>query len=59
METLDLANKEKALRVMPHQLLLCTRMVLLLEYIMKHLYNAPQWLLQHVSLEIYFNSSKY
>ncbi|KAI8429562.1 hypothetical protein MSG28_000184 [Choristoneura fumiferana] len=47
-ETLAVSDRKKAMNLAPHQLILTTRLMLLLEYLMRHLYDAPQNLLQQI-----------
>ncbi|XP_045509130.1 E3 ubiquitin-protein ligase UBR4 isoform X4 [Colias croceus] len=48
VETLGINDRKRAMNLAPHQLMLTTRLMLLLEYLMKHLYDAPQTLLQQI-----------
>ncbi|KAG6463214.1 hypothetical protein O3G_MSEX013738 [Manduca sexta] len=48
VETLGITDRKKAMNLAPHQLVLTTRLMLLLEYLMRHLYDAPQTLLQQI-----------
>ncbi|CAH0722275.1 unnamed protein product, partial [Brenthis ino] len=48
VETLGINDRKRAMNLAPHQLMLITRLMLLLEYLMKHLYDAPQCLLQQI-----------
>ncbi|CAH2989845.1 unnamed protein product [Chilo suppressalis] len=48
VETLPFSDRKKAMTLAPHQLMLTTRLMLLLEYLMRHLYDAPQTLLQQI-----------
>ncbi|XP_028033464.1 protein purity of essence isoform X1 [Bombyx mandarina] len=48
VETLGINDRKKAMHTLPHQLMLATRLMLLLEYLMRHLYDAPQMLLQQI-----------
>ncbi|XP_026324095.1 E3 ubiquitin-protein ligase UBR4 isoform X3 [Hyposmocoma kahamanoa] len=48
VETLAISDRKKSMTLAPHQLMLTTRLMLLLEYLMKHLYDAPQTLLQQI-----------
>ncbi|KPJ21184.1 Protein purity of essence [Papilio machaon] len=48
VETLAISDRKRAMSLAPHQLMLTTRLMLLLEYLMRHLYDAPQTLLQQV-----------
>ncbi|CAG9783229.1 unnamed protein product [Diatraea saccharalis] len=48
VETLAISERKKAMTLAPHQLMLITRLMLLLEYLMRHLYDAPQTLLQQI-----------
>ncbi|KAJ2946624.1 hypothetical protein O0L34_g12681 [Tuta absoluta] len=48
VETLGISDRKKAMTLAPHQLMLATRLMLLLEYLMRHLYDAPQTLLQQI-----------
>lgn len=49
VETLAISERKKSMTMASHQLMLTTRLMLLLEYLMKHLYDAPQTLLQQVT----------
>ncbi|KOB63651.1 putative ubiquitin protein ligase E3 component n-recognin 4, partial [Operophtera brumata] len=53
VETLSISDRKKAMTLAPHQLMLTTRLMLLLEYLMRHLYDAPQSLLQQIKSRIY------
>ncbi|XP_047028788.1 protein purity of essence [Helicoverpa zea] len=48
VETLAISDRKRAMNLAPHQLMLTTRLMLLLEYLMRHLYDAPQTLLQQI-----------
>ncbi|XP_061383112.1 E3 ubiquitin-protein ligase UBR4 isoform X4 [Danaus plexippus] len=48
VETLGINDRKRSSTLAPHQLMLATRLMLLLEYLMKHLYDAPQTLLQQI-----------
>ncbi|CAB3259165.1 unnamed protein product [Arctia plantaginis] len=48
VETLAISDRKRATNLAPHQLMLTTRLMLLLEYLMRHLYDAPQTLLQQI-----------
>ncbi|XP_072935202.1 E3 ubiquitin-protein ligase UBR4 isoform X5 [Epargyreus clarus] len=48
VETLSISDRKRAMNLAPHQLMLTTRLMLLLEYLMRHLYDAPQQLLQQI-----------
>ncbi|XP_068628453.1 E3 ubiquitin-protein ligase UBR4 isoform X2 [Battus philenor] len=48
VETLAISDRKRAMLLAPHQLMLTTRLMLLLEYLMRHLYDAPQTLLQQI-----------
>ncbi|XP_060810461.1 E3 ubiquitin-protein ligase UBR4 isoform X2 [Amyelois transitella] len=48
VETLAISDRKRAMTLAPHQLMLTTRLMLLLEYLMRHLYDAPQTLLQQI-----------
>ncbi|VVD06111.1 unnamed protein product [Leptidea sinapis] len=48
VETLSISDRKRAMNLAPHQLMLTTRLMLILEYLMKHLYDAPQTLLQQI-----------
>ncbi|XP_047525824.1 E3 ubiquitin-protein ligase UBR4 [Pieris napi] len=48
VETLGVNDRQRATDLAPHRLTLATRLMLLLEYLMKHLYDAPQTLLQQI-----------
>ncbi|XP_063828894.1 E3 ubiquitin-protein ligase UBR4 [Ostrinia nubilalis] len=48
VETLSISDRRRATNLAPHQLMLTTRLMLLLEYLMRHLYDAPQTLLQQI-----------
>ncbi|XP_047533883.1 protein purity of essence isoform X2 [Vanessa atalanta] len=48
VETLGISDRKRAMNLAPHQFMLTTRLMLLLEYLMKHLYDAPQTLLQQI-----------
>ncbi|KAL0896018.1 hypothetical protein ABMA27_012006 [Loxostege sticticalis] len=48
VETLAISDRKRAMSLAPHQLMLTTRLMLLLEYLMRHLYDAPQTLLQQI-----------
>ncbi|XP_061716898.1 protein purity of essence isoform X2 [Cydia pomonella] len=48
VETLAISDRKRAMMLAPHQLILTTRLMLLLEYLMRHLYDAPQTLLQQI-----------
>ncbi|XP_013144239.1 PREDICTED: E3 ubiquitin-protein ligase UBR4 [Papilio polytes] len=48
VETLAISDRKRAVSLAPHQLMLTTRLMLLLEYLMRHLYDAPQTLLQQI-----------
>ncbi|XP_041973883.1 protein purity of essence isoform X2 [Aricia agestis] len=48
VETLGINDRKRAMNLAAHQLMLTTRLMLLLEYLMKHLYDAPQTLLQQI-----------
>ncbi|KAJ0180973.1 hypothetical protein K1T71_003058 [Dendrolimus kikuchii] len=48
VETLGISDRKRATNLVPHQLMLTTRLMLLLEYLMRHLYDAPQTLLQQI-----------
>ncbi|XP_039765320.1 protein purity of essence isoform X3 [Pararge aegeria] len=47
-DTLGISDRKRAMNLAPHQLMLTTRLMLLLEYLMRHLYDAPQTLLQQI-----------
>ncbi|CAG5041717.1 unnamed protein product [Parnassius apollo] len=48
VETLAINDRKRAMTLAPHQLMLTTRLMLLLEYLMRHLYDAPHTLLQQI-----------
>ncbi|XP_069365949.1 E3 ubiquitin-protein ligase UBR4 isoform X13 [Maniola hyperantus] len=48
VDSLGMTDRKRATNLLPHQLMLTTRLMLLLEYLMKHLYDAPQTLLQQI-----------